>query len=143
MSLTGAYDDTNIFAKILRGEAPACKVHEDDLALTMMDIFPQSPGHTLILPKTKARNFLDLPTQAVGPLLERVQAVARAVEKALTPDGIIVTQFNGAPAGQTVFHLHFHVIPRYENLPLERHHMGKDSDQSILIDQARRIAEAM
>ena len=103
MSLHGSYDDNNLFAKILRGEIPAVKVFEDDVALAFMDIFPQARGHLLVVPKaTRARNFLELEAGKIGPYLQRVQRIAAAVEKALAPDGIVVTQFNGAPAGQTI-----------------------------------------
>jgi histidine triad (HIT) family protein len=112
MSLHGTYDDTNLFAKILRGEVPAVKVLEDDEVVAFMDIFPQARGHMLVVPKNvKARNFLELPAERVAPLMERVHRLTIATEKVLKPDGITVTQFNGAPAGQTIFHLHFHIIP--------------------------------
>lgn len=141
MSLHGAYDDQNIFAKILRGEAPCAKVFEDDVALAMMDLFPQSRGHALVLPKgVRARNLLELPPDAVGPLAQRVQRLAIAVEKALKPDGIVVMQFNGAPAGQSVFHLHFHVIPRWADQPLGRHGGGM-ADMDELKGLAQAIAE--
>ena len=105
MTLHAPYDRDNIFAKMLRGEIPAVKVFEDDIALAFMDIFPQAPGHTLVIPKdVEARNLLDMPADRLGPYMERVQRVARAVEAGLQPDGVIVTQFNGAAAGQTVFH---------------------------------------
>lgn len=144
MSLTGTYDSANIFAKILRGEAPCVKVHEDDNVLVMMDIFPQSQGHCLVLPKNvEARNLFDLPPERLDALFRAVQRVGRAVTAALKPDGVIITQFNGAPAGQTVFHLHVHVIPRYENLPLQRHAGGKPADTDVLRDQAARIAAAL
>lgn len=144
MSLTGTYDSANIFAKILRGEAPCVKVHEDDNVLVMMDIFPQSQGHCLVLPKNvEARNLFDLPPERLDTLFRAVQRVGRAVTAALKPDGVIITQFNGAPAGQTVFHLHVHVIPRYENLPLQRHAGGKPADTDVLRDQAARIAAAL
>lgn len=144
MSLTGVYDSGNIFARMLRGEVPAVKIHDDEVALSFMDIFPQSQGHCLVIPRgVEARNFLDLPADRVGPLMVRVQAVARASVQALQPDGVIVTQFNGAPAGQTVFHVHFHIIPRYDNLPLERHHHGKPADFDVLKEQAARIAAAL
>ena len=104
MTLHGTYDPDNIFAKMLRGDIPCVKVFEDDEALAFMDIFPQSKGHTLVIPKdVTARNLLDMPTFALAPYMRRVQQVAQAVEKALTPDGIVVTQFNGEVAGQTVF----------------------------------------
>jgi histidine triad (HIT) family protein len=144
MSLRGAYDPANIFAKILRGEAPCVKVFEDADTLVMMDIFPQAQGHCLVLPKNvTARNLLELPADRIAPLFDRVQRTARAVAQALSPDGVIVTQFNGAPAGQTVFHLHVHVIPRYENLPLQRHAGGTPADLEVLREQAARIAAAM
>ena len=140
MSLSGAYDGNNIFAKILRGDMPCVKVFEDEVCLAFMDIFPQSPGHTLVIPKTPARNFLDFPADGLGAYMARVQRVAEAVNKAFKPDGIIITQFNGAPAGQTVFHLHFHIIPKYENLPMERHARGKSGDSEVLHAQAEEIA---
>ena len=140
MTLHAAYDPDNIFAKILRGEMPSVKVFEDDIALAFMDVFPQSEGHTLVIPKTvQARNFLDMPTEMLGVYMERVQTVARAVEKALTPDGVVVTQFNGAPAGQTVFHLHFHVIPRWTAKPLAGHAGGQMADMSMLEGLAEKI----
>jgi len=144
MSLAGSYDNNNLFAKILRGEVPAVKVLEDDVALAFMDIFPQSRGHTLVVPKqVAARNFLDLPTERVGPYLERVQRVARAVEKALRPDGVVVTQFNGAPAGQTIFHVHFHIIPRYEGVGLAGHGHQNRADMAELEKLAKEIAAAL
>ncbi|MBI1188711.1 MAG: HIT domain-containing protein [Alphaproteobacteria bacterium] len=143
MSLHGVYDDDNIFAKILRGEAPCAKVFEDDVALAMMDLFPQSRGHTLVLPKgVRARNFLDFPSDLVGPYLQRVQRIAAAVASALNPDGVQVMQFNGAPAGQTIFHLHFHVIPRWEGQPLGVHGGGKMADKDDLAALAAQIAAA-
>ena len=111
MTLHDTYDPSNIFAQILRGEMPAVKVYENDAALAFMDVFPQSEGHTLVVPKdVTARNLLDMPPEKLGPFMLVVQKVTQAVEAALTPDGIVVTQFNGAPAGQTVYHLHFHII---------------------------------
>ncbi len=142
MSLDGAYDPQN-FAKMLRGEMGCVKAFEDGVALAIMDVFPQSPGHTLVLPKTAARNFLDLPPEKVGPYLERVQRVARAVNIALKPDGMVVTQFNGAAGGQTVFHLHFHIIPRYEGAELKPHRAGGMADQDMLKAQAAKIAAAL
>ena len=112
MSLHGTYDDDNTFAKILRGEAPAVKVYEDEHVLAFMDVFPQTEGHTLVLPKEKARNLLELSDATAREAITRVKKIAAAVEAALEPDGIVVTQFNGAPAGQSVFHIHFHIIPR-------------------------------
>jgi histidine triad (HIT) family protein len=144
MSLTGDYDGANIFAKILRGEAPCVKIYEDNEVLAFMDIFPQSQGHCMVIPKrVESRNLTDLPADRIGPLFLAVQKLTSAIIKALKPDGVIVTQFNGAAAGQSVFHLHVHVIPRYENLPLQRHHGGKPADMDVLRDQAARIAAAL
>ncbi len=140
MTLHADYDPDNIFAKILRGEMPSVKVYEDETVLAFMDVFPQSEGHTLIIPKeVQARNFLDMPTENVGAYMERVQKVARAVEKALRPDGVVVTQFNGAPAGQTVFHLHFHVIPRWTDKALAGHASGQMADIADLEAIAAKI----
>lgn len=144
MSLHGTYEDDNIFAKIIRGEIPAVKVYEDDIALAFMDLFPQSEGHTLVIPKqAKARNFLELPTDQIGPYMERVQKIAKGVEKALKPDGIVVMQYNGAPAGQTVFHLHFHIIPRQENVSMAGHGQAGQADPEDLEKLATRIREAI
>ena len=144
MSLHGAYDSNNLFAKILRSEIPAVNVFEDEVALAFMDIFPQARGHVLVIPKgVTARNFLELPAEKIGPYLERVQLVAKAVAEALKPDGITVTQFNGAVAGQTIFHVHFHVIPRYDGVKLAGHGDAKKADAGELQGLARQIAAAM
>lgn len=125
MSLDGAYDNGNIFAKIVRGEIPAAKIHEDDEILAFMDAFPQSKGHCLVISKTsQARNLLEVEPEVLSAMMAAVQRITRAVNAALRPDGIVVTQFNGAPAGQTIFHLHFHIIPRWEGVPLGRHGEG-------------------
>ena len=144
MTLHDTYDPNNIFAKILRGEMPCIKVYEDDIALAFMDVFPQSEGHTLVIPKhTQARNFIDMPSDRVGSYMLRVQKVARAVEAALNPDGLIVTQFNGTPAGQTVFHLHFHIIPRWEGSSLGRHAGGGMAKPEELEPVAAKIRAAL
>lgn len=141
MSLDGTYDAGNIFAKILRGEAPAAHVFEDDHVLAFMDVFPQARGHTLVIPKhSVARNLMDEDPAVLGPLILGVQRVTRAVRAALKPDGIVVTQFNGAPAGQTIFHLHFHIIPRWEGVPVGRHASGGMADPAELKVLAEQIA---
>ena len=141
MSIDGQYDDANIFAKILRAEIPAARVYEDDHVLAFMDVFPQSHGHTLvILKESKARNILDVEPEALEHMILGVQRVARAVRAALKPDGIVVTQFNGAPAGQTIFHLHFHIIPRWEGQALGRHGAGGMADAGELGALAKQIA---
>lgn len=139
MSLDGTYDDGNIFAKILRGEAPAVRVFEDEQVLAFMDVFPQSRGHVLVIPKaTKARNLLEVEASVLADLMAGVQRVAMAVRAALNPDGIVVTQFNGSAAGQTVYHLHVHIIPRWEGVALARHGAGGMADMAelrVLADQ--------
>jgi histidine triad (HIT) family protein len=136
------YDPANIFAKILKGELPCHKVYEDDTALVMMDIFPQSKGHTLIVPKAASRNLLDAEPAALSAIMPLVQSVTRAVKAATNADGIRLAQFNEAPAGQTVFHLHFHVIPVYEGVPLGTHGGGK-ADDAELAALAKAIAAAL
>ena len=137
-----AYDPDNIFGKVLRGEIPAFKVFEDDNVFAMMDIFPQSSGHLLVIPKAPSRNLLDADPGTLATAISYVQRLARAVQKALAPDGIRIVQFNEAPAGQSVFHLHFHIIPVYEGTPVGRHGEGR-ADDAALAEQARQIAAAM
>jgi histidine triad (HIT) family protein len=132
MSLDGTYDPENIFAKILRGEMPAVRVFEDDHVLAFMDVFPQAKGHTLVIPKhSRARNFLEETPEVIGPLMLGVQRVAKAVRAALKPDGLVITQFNGAVSGQTVYHLHFHIIPRWEGVALGRHGEGMADTEEL------------
>lgn len=143
MSLSAPYDPNNIFARIIRGELPAIKVFEDDEALAFMDIFPQSEGHTLVIPKKiRATNFLDADPAALAILIAHVQRVAKGVAKALNPDGIRVAQFNGAPAGQTVFHLHFHIIPIFDGAEVKRH-AGEKADMAVLEALAEKIRAAI
>ncbi|WP_374620776.1 HIT family protein [Devosia sp.] len=137
-----AYDPGNIFAKIMRGEIPAHKVFEDTEVLVMMDIFPQSKGHVLVIPRAASRNLLDADPVALSSAIIHVQRVARAVREALRPDGIRVIQFNEAPAGQSVFHLHFHVIPVYDGVDIGRHGQGR-ADDAELAAQAKAIAAAL
>ena len=141
MSIEGQYDEGNIFAKIIRGEMPCVKVYEDEHTLAFMDVFPQSEGHTLVIPKNeKARNLLEVGPKALGRLIGTVQRITRAVNSALNPDGITITQFNGEPAGQTVFHLHMHVIPRYQGKALAGHAsagMADTAELQVLADKIR------
>lgn len=134
-----AYDPANIFGKIIRGEIPAHKVYEDADVLVMMDIFPQSKGHTLVIPKAPSRNLFDADPAVLARAIPVVQRVANAVHRAMGADGIRIAQFNEAPAGQSVFHLHFHVIPAYDGVELGRHGQGK-ADDAELAAQARAIA---
>ena len=144
MSLHGTYDSDNIFAKIMRGEMPCVKVYEDDNILSFMDVFPQSKGHTLVIPKAPSRNLLETNAKDIGRLFGSVQRIAKAVETALKPDGIVITQFNGAPAGQTVFHTHVHIIPRYEGIALGAHGGGGAmADMDELGELAAKITAAL
>jgi histidine triad (HIT) family protein len=106
-----AYDDQNIFARILRGELPAIKIYEDDQVLAFMDIMPQADGHALVIPKTPAITLLDLPADAAAYTIQVVQKIAKAIETALDAKGIVLMQLSGVAAGQTVPHVHFHLIP--------------------------------
>lgn len=137
-----AYDENNIFAKILRGEIPACKVYEDDATLAFMDVMPQTPGHTLVIPKTPAENIFDLDMEAGAAVLATVQKVATAVRDCMHADGITLTQFNGPVAGQTVFHFHMHIMPRFEGVPLRRH-TGDMENADVLEEQAAKIRAAL
>lgn len=124
MSLEGKYDPNNIFAKILRGDMPSVKLMEDEHIIAIMDAFPQSKGHCLVIPKAVSRNLLDTDSDVLVHVIAATQKLASAVKSALSPDGIRIAQFNGAPAGQTVFHLHFHVIPTYQGERLGAHGGG-------------------
>ena len=106
------YDSNNIFAKILRGEIPAVKVYEDDKTLAFMDVMPQAYGHTLVIPKEAAENMFDLSPAGAAALMATTQKVAKAVKKGLNAPGLMIAQLNGTPAGQSVFHVHFHIIPK-------------------------------
>ncbi|EYR79965.1 HIT family protein [Shinella sp. DD12] len=137
-----AYDTNNIFAKILRGEIPSHRVYEDDDAVAFMDVMPQANGHTLVIPKTPSRNILDAAPQTLSRLLPVVQKVAAAAKEAFEADGVTVMQFNEPAAGQTVYHLHFHVIPRVEGLPLKPH-SGTMEEQSVLAANAEKLRRAL
>ena len=141
MSLDGTYDPDNIFAKIVRGQMPTTKVYEDDETLAFMDVFPQARGHVLVIHKhATARNLMDIEAEPLKTLILTVQKVTRAVRAALQPDGIMVSQFNGAASGQTIYHLHFHIIPRTEGVPLGRHAGGGMADPKELAELAKAIA---
>ena len=135
-----AYDEQNIFARILRGELPAIKVYEDDQVLAFMDIMPQADGHTLVIPKTPAVTLLDLPADAAAYTIQVVQKVAKAIEVGLDAQGIVLMQLSGAAAGQTVPHVHFHLIPS------SVHELGKHAlqmgDQEKIKAQAEKIRAA-
>ena len=137
-----AYDQSNVFAKILRGELPSSKVFEDDHVLVIMDVMPQAEGHTLVIPKTASRNILDIGPDDLQQAILTVQRVARAVKKAFDAPGVLVMQFNEPAAGQTVFHTHFHVIPRFAGVPLKPHSGGM-ADAKLLAGQAEKIKAAL
>jgi histidine triad (HIT) family protein len=137
-----AYDPNNIFAKILRGEIPSHKIFEDEAVLAFMDVMPQVDGHCLVIPKTPSRGLLDAKPEVIATLMAAVQKVAAAAVKGLGADGFQIRQFNEAPAGQTVFHLHFHILPMREGVPLKPH-SGKMADHAILAEQAKRIIAAL
>lgn len=141
MSLHGAYDPDNIFAKILRGDIPSVTVWEDEHVLAFMDVFPQSEGHVLVIDKgSTARNLLEMEPQTLSRLILAVQRTARAVEKALKPEGVSILQFNGEAGGQTVFHLHFHVVPRWADREMKGHGHAPMADSAALKALAERIA---
>jgi histidine triad (HIT) family protein len=138
-----AYDDNNVFAKILRGELPCHKVYEDDHSLAFMDIMPQADGHTLVIPKLPAITLFDLDATALGSLMGAVQTVAAAVKKAFDAPGIVLFQLNGAEAGQTVPHLHFHVLPSSLGALMRRAHAAQIEDPQKLAGYAERIRAAL
>lgn len=116
-----AYDPNNIFAKILGGKIPSVKVYEDDKTFAFMDVMPEAEGHVLVIPKEGAENILDLSAAGMAAMMATTQKVAKAVDKALSPDGILLKQYNRAAAGQSVFHVHFHIVPRWEGVPMAPH----------------------
>ena len=143
MSLDGVYDPDNIFAKIVRGEANCAKVFEDAHTLAFMDLFPQGRGHTLVIHKrAQARNLLDADLGDVDRIMATTQKIGRAIVKSLRPDGLTVMQFNGEAAGQTIFHLHVHLIPRWVGTPLGRH-AGGVADSAELAMLAGKISAAI
>lgn len=136
------YDPNNIFAKILRGEIPCHKVYEDGNTLVFMDVMPQSPGHALVVPKAASRNVFDADPDVLAQLLPLVQKVAIAAKKAYNADGISVFQFNEAAGGQSVFHLHYHVVPRFDGIALKPH-SGKMEDGAVLAANAEKLKAAL
>ncbi|AMK19196.1 MULTISPECIES: HIT family protein [Sphingobium] len=142
MSLDGTYDEANVFALILQGKIPSTKLYEDEHTYAFLDIQPQSKGHSLVISKwSKARNILEIEDEALAQVMATVKKVAVATRKALNPDGIHVAQFNGAPAGQTVYHLHFHIVPRWVGGPtgFSAHAQGNFADAADLEALAEEI----
>jgi len=137
-----AYDTNNIFARIVRGEIPCHKVYEDADTLAFMDIMPQAEGHTLVIPKNAGEDIHGTPPDALAAAVRTTQKVARAVQKVFAPPGIMIAQLNGPAAGQSVFHLHFHVIPRYAGKDLGIH-AAKQADHALLAEHAARLRAAL
>lgn len=133
------YDPQNIFGKILRGEMPCHKVFEDDTILVMMDVFPQSRGHMLVLPKAPSRNVLDADPKMLAAVASYLPRLGRALMDATGADGLRIMQFNEVPAGQTVFHLHFHLVPMYQGVEMGAHAGGGRADDPQLAELAGRI----
>lgn len=137
-----SYDPNNVFAKILRGELPAHKVYEDAKTFAFLDIMPRAPGHTLVIPKSPARTFLDIEPNDLAHLIKATQTIARAAVKVFDADGLTIQQFNEPAGGQVVFHLHIHVIPRKNGVPLKPPASVKE-EPAVLSDQALRLAAAL
>jgi histidine triad (HIT) family protein len=137
-----SYDDTNVFAKILRGELPSHKIYEDADTFAFMDIMPRGDGHCLVIPKQPSRNILDADPATLATLIASVQKISQAVVKAFSADGVTVQQFNEPAGGQVVFHLHFHIIPRFEGVAL-RPHTGQMEKPEILAANAEKIRVAL
>ncbi len=140
--MSATYDDNNIFAKILRGEIPSTRVYETDDVVAFMDVMPQGTGHTLVVPKAPSRNLFDAKPETLANVIQVVQKIAQGVKKAFNADGVTVMQFNEPASGQTVYHLHFHVIPRFEGVALKPH-TGQMEDAAILSANAEKIRAAL
>ncbi len=136
------YEPNNVFAKILSGEIPSHKAYEDEHALVVMDAMPQAPGHTLVIPKAPSRNLLDADPAVLARLLPLVQRMARAVKAAFAADGVTILQYNEAAGGQTVFHLHMHVVPRHEGVALKPHG-GQMESGEVLAANAEKIRRVL
>ena len=140
--MTESYDDANVFAKIPHGELPSHRIYETDRVLAFMDVMPRGEGHALVIPKAKARNILDADPDELAELFKAVQIVARASKEAFDADGVTIQQFNESAGGQVVFHLHVHVIPRFDGVPLKPH-SGQMESPEILGRNAERLRAAL
>jgi len=136
------YDRNNVFAKVLRGELPSHKIYEDEDTFAFLDIMPRSDGHALVITKEEARDLFDVSPEALAKLMAVVQKLAPKIKDAMGADGVLIAQFNGAAAGQTVFHLHVHIIPRKEGVELKPH-AGKMADQAALAATAEKIRKKL
>ncbi|WP_421983283.1 HIT family protein [Roseibium sp.] len=139
---TPAYDDQNVFAKILRGELPSHKIYEDEKTLVIMDIMPRGDGHILVIPKAASRNILDIEPDDLNAVMATVQKMARTVIEAFGADGTTIQQFSEPAGGQVVFHTHVHIIPRFDGVSL-RPHTGEMADNDILAANAEKIRAAL
>jgi histidine triad (HIT) family protein len=137
-----SYDPNNIFAKILRGELPAYKVYEDDGAVAFLDIMPRAPGHTLVLPKSPARNILDVNAGDLAHVMTVAQRIAQTSMQVFGAQGVTIQQFNEGAGGQVVFHLHVHVIPRHDGVPMKPPATHKEKPE-VLAEHARKLAAAL
>ncbi|MBX3530996.1 MAG: HIT family protein [Rhizobiaceae bacterium] len=140
--MPAAYDPSNVFGKILRGELPAHKLYEDADTLAFMDIMPRGDGHCLVIPKKPSRNILDVDAESLAAVARTTQKLAKAVVKAFGADGVTVQQFNEPAGGQVVFHLHVHIIPRFEGVAMKPH-TGQMEDQKVLAANAEKIRAAL
>lgn len=140
--MTEAYNSDNIFTKILRGEIPSHKIYEDDDVYAFMDVMPQGQGHCLVIPKQGSRNILDADAAVLAKLIAATQKIAIAAKKAFNADGVSIMQFNEPAGGQTVFHLHFHVIPRFDGIALKPH-SGKMEEQDVLRENCEKIIASL
>src|SRR5262245_38509941 len=134
------YDPNNVFAKVLRGELPAHKIYEDEDTLAFLDIMPRSEGHALVVTKEKATNFFDVSPEALAKLMAVVQKLAPQIKEAVGADGVLIAQFNGAAAGQTVFHLHVHIIPRKQGVELKppEDKMADQAELAVVVEKIRK-----
>ena len=137
-----AYDENNVFAKVLRGELPCHKIYEDEDALAFLDIMPRAQGHALVITKEKARDLFDISPIALAKLMKVVQKLAPKIKEAVGAEGVLIQQFNGAAAGQTVFHLHVHIIPRKTGVPMKPPASAKEKPE-VLAEQAKKLAAAI
>lgn len=140
--MTIDYDSGNIFAKILRGELPAHKIYEDEATFAFMDIMPRGDGHSLVIPKKPSRNILDVDSGSLAAVMDTVRKVARASVSAFGADGVTIQQFNEQAGGQVVFHLHVHVIPRFEGVGLKPH-TGAMEKPEVLAANAEKLRAAL
>jgi histidine triad (HIT) family protein len=137
-----AYDENNIFGKILRGEIPCQKIYEDEDTLAFLDIMPRTKGHALVVTKEKARDLFDIKPEALAKLMAVVQKLAPKIKEAVGADGVLIQQFNGSAAGQTVFHLHVHIVPIKQGVPVKPH-AGQMEDQAKLAATAQKIRRTL